>query len=197
MSTESERIYPYWVGIVIDAIERNKSLTHNELGEAIYDAFAQVILKVENDAADLITRREQEAEARGRKEAEGQIALSVKKFKKLAAAVFAVDFYLNKPYPDDDRWTPYTRFVGPAMEALKAALFKNEDVGELEGIHRVAALTHPTPAEKFDPSQVTLCPGCNQMTHTIMSDTKGDEDYCGKCGKLRSADIPTKTEDEK
>ena len=53
------------------------------------------------------------------------------------------------------------------------------------------------PAKDFDPSQVTLCPGCNQMTHTIMSDTKGDEDYCGKCGKLRSADIPTKTEDEK
>lgn len=63
-------------------------------------------------------------------------------------------------------------------------------------------LTHPTPADSlnlskskglkpakdFDPSQVTLCPGCNQMTHTIMSDTKGNEDYCGKCGKVKPAD---------
>lgn len=44
------------------------------------------------------------------------------------------------------------------------------------------------PAKDFDPSQVTLCPGCNQMTHTIMSDTKGNEDYCGKCGKVKPAD---------
>lgn len=64
------------------------------------------------------------------------------------------------------------------------------------------ALTNPTPADNltlskskglkpakdFDPSQVTLCPGCNQMTHTIMSDTKGNEDYCGKCGKVKPAD---------
>ena len=82
------------------------------------------------------------------------------------------------------------------------------------------ALTNPTPADNltlskskglkpakdFDPSQVTLCPGCNQMTHTV-------DGKCGKCGAkdwghhvdkgdgathFKGDDcVPTKTENEK
>lgn len=59
-----------------------------------------------------------------------KLALVYKKYKKLQAAIFAVKFYLDKPYPDDERWTPYTRFVGPA-EIMVQEAFKGQDVGEL------------------------------------------------------------------
>jgi hypothetical protein len=57
--------------------------------------------------------------------------LIVKKLKKFEAAIFAVKFYLDKPYPDDERWTPYTRFVGPRLKMLEVAITKGEDIGDL------------------------------------------------------------------
>lgn len=38
--------------------------------------------------------------------------------KKLRSGLFAVEPQLNKPYPDDPRWTPYTRFVEPHLTNL-------------------------------------------------------------------------------
>jgi hypothetical protein len=38
--------------------------------------------------------------------------------KKLRSGLFAVEPYLNKPYADDPRWTPYTRFVEPYLNSL-------------------------------------------------------------------------------
>lgn len=63
------------------------------------------------------------------------LKLVQKKYSKLWAALFAVQFYLDKPYPDDTRWTPWSRFVGPATQMMQAAL-KGEDIGDLEGMHR-------------------------------------------------------------
>jgi len=38
--------------------------------------------------------------------------------KKLRSGLFAVEPLINKPYPDDPRWTPYTRFVEPYLLSL-------------------------------------------------------------------------------
>lgn len=38
--------------------------------------------------------------------------------KKLRSGLFAVEPHLNKPYPDDPRWTPYRRFVEPNLQYL-------------------------------------------------------------------------------
>ena len=42
--------------------------------------------------------------------------------RRLNSALIAVEPLLTNPYPDDPRWTPWTRFVGPALKELKAAL---------------------------------------------------------------------------
>ena len=68
------------------------------------------------------------------------------------------------------------------------------------------SIVPPLSADSFDPSQVSLCPGCNQMTHTV-------DGKCGKCGAkdwghhvdkgdgathFKGDDcVPTKTENEK
>lgn len=38
--------------------------------------------------------------------------------KKLRSGMFAVQPLLDKPYPGDPRWTPYTRFVLPYLSNL-------------------------------------------------------------------------------
>src|SRR5882672_994244 len=65
------------------------------------------------------------------REKQAQIDLIKKQTHKLNAGLIAVDFYLNKPYPDDPRWTPYTRFIGPRLKMLSRAVFNNEEIGEL------------------------------------------------------------------
>lgn len=53
----------------------------------------------------------------------------------LRAALIAVNGHLNQPYPDDPRWTPWTRFVEPAlgrMDADLAALKVLEDAAKEE-----------------------------------------------------------------
>lgn len=40
----------------------------------------------------------------------------------IIAACIAVKGRLDQPYPDDDRWTPWTRFVEPALHRLDEAL---------------------------------------------------------------------------
>lgn len=42
--------------------------------------------------------------------------------RRLTSALIAVEPLLAKPYPDDPRWTPWTRFVGPALKELSDAL---------------------------------------------------------------------------
>jgi hypothetical protein len=42
--------------------------------------------------------------------------------RRLTSALIAVEPLLTKPYPDDPRWTPWTRFVGPALKELSDAL---------------------------------------------------------------------------
>jgi hypothetical protein len=37
---------------------------------------------------------------------------------KLRSGIFGIEPYLNKPFPDDPRWTPYTRFVEPYLTNL-------------------------------------------------------------------------------
>jgi hypothetical protein len=58
------------------------------------------------------------------------LSLVKEKYKKLEHGIFAIDFYINKPYPDDTRWTPYTRFIHPRMIMVQKAL-EGEGVGEL------------------------------------------------------------------
>lgn len=59
-----------------------------------------------------------------------KLDLVYKKFKKLHAGLFGVKFYLDKPFPDDDRWTPWTRFIEPYLKMMSVA-FEGEDIGEL------------------------------------------------------------------
>ena len=46
----------------------------------------------------------------------------------IISALIAVKGHLDQPYPDDDRWTPWTRFVEPALQRL------DESVKELVGL---------------------------------------------------------------
>lgn len=41
---------------------------------------------------------------------------------RVSSALIAVAPLLDQPYPDDPRWTPWTRFVRPAMAKLREAL---------------------------------------------------------------------------
>jgi hypothetical protein len=59
------------------------------------------------------------------------------KYKKLAAGIFAVKPYLDKPYPDDPRWTPYTRFIEPRMKMMHEAIEGN-DIGQLAAMAQLA-----------------------------------------------------------
>lgn len=58
------------------------------------------------------------------------VKLVEKKFRKLEHGIFAIKPFLDKPYPDDPRWTPYTRFIQPREIMVRQAL-KGNDVGEL------------------------------------------------------------------
>jgi hypothetical protein len=57
------------------------------------------------------------------------------KYRKLKAGLFAVKPHLDKPYPDDPRWSPWTRFVEPRLRMMDAAL-EERDIGELEALWR-------------------------------------------------------------
>mgnify|MGYP000439278058 CR=1 FL=1 len=39
--------------------------------------------------------------------------------KKVQFGVFAVMPYIDKPYPDDPRWTPYTRFIEDRLKHVE------------------------------------------------------------------------------
>lgn len=42
--------------------------------------------------------------------------------RRLHAAFIATMSHTDKPYPDDERWTPWTRFLRPAMDGVDAAI---------------------------------------------------------------------------
>lgn len=54
--------------------------------------------------------------------AEDAIARARQARRRLTSALIAVEPLLTEPYPDDPRWTPWTRFVGPALKELSDAL---------------------------------------------------------------------------
>lgn len=54
--------------------------------------------------------------------AEDAIARARRARRRLTSALIAVEPLLAEPYPDDPRWTPWTRFVGPALKELSDAL---------------------------------------------------------------------------
>lgn len=64
------------------------------------------------------------------REVEKRVKLIENKYKGLEHGIFAVMFYLDKPYPDDPRWTPYSRFIHPKMIMIRKAI-EGEDVGEM------------------------------------------------------------------
>ncbi|MDQ0825370.1 hypothetical protein QFZ60_001543 [Arthrobacter sp. B2I5] len=45
-----------------------------------------------------------------------------KPFGELMAGLFAIDYYINKPFPDDPRWTPKSRFIEPRVQDVLATL---------------------------------------------------------------------------
>jgi hypothetical protein len=55
-------------------------------------------------------------------QAEAALARVRKASRRVTSALIAVEPRLTQPYPDDPRWTPWTRFVGPALKELQAAL---------------------------------------------------------------------------
>jgi hypothetical protein len=56
--------------------------------------------------------------------------LSQKQFNHLEAALFAVKPLLDKPYPDDSRWSPWSRFVAPALLMAERAINGGE-IGQM------------------------------------------------------------------
>ncbi|GAQ64090.1 hypothetical protein [Streptomyces scabiei] len=52
--------------------------------------------------------------------------------RRLTSALIAVEPLLVKPYPDDPRWTPWTRFVGPALKELTDALKTGPQAAEAQ-----------------------------------------------------------------
>lgn len=52
--------------------------------------------------------------------------------RRLTSALIAVEPLLTTPYPDDPRWTPWTRFVGPALKGLTDALRTGPDAVEAQ-----------------------------------------------------------------
>lgn len=66
-----------------------------------------------------------------------KLALIEKKYKKLYAGLFGIKPFLDKPYPDDERWTPWTRFVEPRLKMMSEA-FKGVDIGELAAMAEIA-----------------------------------------------------------
>lgn len=62
--------------------------------------------------------------------AESQDAL-----RKITTTCIALSDLLDKPYPDDPRWTPYTRFVKPALQRVERARHRARAVlgGEVQG----------------------------------------------------------------
>lgn len=60
--------------------------------------------------------------------------------RRMNSALIAVESHLTKPYPDDPRWTPWTRFVGPALQGLTEALQSGPPASETTA--RVFAALH-------------------------------------------------------
>lgn len=43
-------------------------------------------------------------------------------WRRLKSALIAVSHRLDEPYPDAPEWTPWTRFVAPAIERMEKEL---------------------------------------------------------------------------
>lgn len=63
------------------------------------------------------------------------------KFKALEAGLIAVSNHLDKPFTDDPRWTPWSRFILPRAKMVREAI-KGNDIGEM------AAMAQSKPKEK-------------------------------------------------
>ena len=63
------------------------------------------------------------------------LAESEDALRRVATTCIALSDLLDKPYPDDPRWTPYTRFVKPALQRVERARHCARAVlgGEVQG----------------------------------------------------------------
>lgn len=60
--------------------------------------------------------------AEAKREARIDIKAVRHQWNRLKIGLFAVDFYLKKPYPDDDKWSPWIKFVELKASELEKAI---------------------------------------------------------------------------
>lgn len=72
--------------------------------------------------ADNITDDELDALYADRERLRAQLSSARTARRRVSSALIAVSPLLEQPYPDDPRWTPWTRFVQPALRELREAL---------------------------------------------------------------------------
>lgn len=82
------------------------------------DKLRDLFRKVEPVVAALLSAAREAGREEGRREAAKAMRDPVRR---MTAALIAVDSRLTEPYPDDPRWTPWTRFIEPALRELRAA----------------------------------------------------------------------------
>ena len=64
-------------------------------------------------------------------------------WRRVKSAAIAVAGHLDKPYPDDARWTPWSRFLKPALDRMERAMQEHRMWGDPmndAGIERMVAL---------------------------------------------------------
>lgn len=92
---------------------------HVKVGESP-ERFAFVLQRVAPGALTPHQARQRAEERAERTEAAIERARRARR--RINSALIAVESLLTSPYPDDPRWTPWTRFVGPALRDLMHAL---------------------------------------------------------------------------
>lgn len=105
----AEWLHPVWFNS-----EHGTSQTYSDLERAVRGA-------LESRADAMRDRWVAAAREAGREEGREEAAKAMRgPVRRLTAALIAVDSLLTKPYPDDPRWTPWTRFVEPALREVRA-----------------------------------------------------------------------------
>lgn len=65
-----------------------------------------------------------------------KLELLRRKYNRLNSGLLAIKPYLSEPYPDDQRWSPWTRFVEPRLKVMSKA-FEGVDMGELAAMAEI------------------------------------------------------------
>lgn len=107
--------------------------------------YPEAMKRLEMELQEFIKARDEQRE----REMQERVRLVKSKYTSLEHGIFAVMYYLDKPYPDDERWTPYSRFIHPKMIMVRKAL-DGEDVPEMWAIQesrRMATLANPQKQE--------------------------------------------------